>query len=149
MRIKIAVILASFMAIGAAYAHSGATGVVKERMDNMKALAGQMKVLGTMMKGEEAFDTDVAKQAADILQDHAAHVTKLFEERNMDHPSEALPLIWDDWDGFAELANRMTKDSASLGTLIASGAALDDLRPAFGKVAKSCQDCHQKYRLKK
>ena len=149
MRIKIAVILAGFLGVGAAFAHSGATGVVKERMDNMKAIAGQMKVLGTMMKGATAFDSEVAKQSANALENHASHVTKLFKERNMDHPSEALPLVWDDWEGFSELANRMTQDSTELSTLIASGAELDALRPAFGKVAKSCQDCHQKYRVKK
>ena len=149
MRMKIVAIFGCILIVGSAFAHSGASGIVKERMDNMKAIAGQMKVLGDMMKGEATFDDQVAKQATEALLGHASHVAKVFEKRNLDHPTEALPLIWEDWEGFTAIAAEMERDVARLNDVIASQAGLAPLKPVFNKIAASCRDCHEKYRIRK
>ena len=118
MRMKIVAIFGCILIVGSAFAHSGASGIVKERMDNMKAIAGQMKVLGDMMKGEATFDHQAAKQATEALLEHASHVAKVFERRNLDHPTEALPLIWEDWEGFTAIAAEMERDVARLNDVI-------------------------------
>ena len=149
MRMKIVAIFGCILIVGSAFAHSGASGIVKERMDNMKAIAGQMKVLGDMMKGEATFDDQVAKQATEALLGHASHVAKVFEKRNLDHPTEALPLIWEDWEGFTAIAAEMERDVARLNDVIASQAGLTPLKPVFNKIAASCRNCHEKYRIRK
>ena len=149
MRMKIVAIFGCILIVGSAFAHSGASGIVKERMDNMKAIAGQMKVLGDMMKGEATFDHQAAKQATEALLEHASHVAKVFEKRNLDHPTEALPLIWEDWEGFTAIAAEMERDVARLNDVIASQAGLAPLKPVFNKIAASCRSCHEKYRIRK
>ena len=42
-------------------AHTGATGVVKERMDLMKALGGAMKQLNAMFANEKPYDREQVK----------------------------------------------------------------------------------------
>ena len=60
-------------------AHTGATGVVKERMELMKSVGAAMKVLAKMFKGEEAYDPDAVRKAATQIQGHGGQaITKLF-----------------------------------------------------------------------
>lgn len=92
----------------AALAHSGATGVVKQRMDNMDVLKAQMKALRPMMQGKAAYDPASVRQAARTIAAHAGEtLTTLFPEGSLDHPSEALPAIWDDWARFSGLAAQL------------------------------------------
>ena len=51
----------------AALAHSGATGVMKERMDAMGEMGDEMKRLAPMMRGQTAYDPDVVRSAADTM----------------------------------------------------------------------------------
>ncbi|MCR9111365.1 MAG: cytochrome c [Rhodobacteraceae bacterium] len=92
----------------AALAHSGATGVVKERMDAMGELSEAMKLLTPMMRGQAEYNPDAVRRAADTMIDHAgSDMTELFPEGSNDMPSEALDVIWEDWEEFAALAEAL------------------------------------------
>lgn len=92
----------------AAIAHGGATGIVKERMESMKAMGKVMKSTSAMFKGETAYDADAVKAAAEIIKSHSGDaLTKLFPKGSDHKPSEALPEIWTDWDQFQALAKRL------------------------------------------
>ena len=65
---------------GTAFAHSGATGIVRQRMDLMGEIADRMKELGAMIRGRENFDPEVAGSAADALAGHAGKMLSLFPE---------------------------------------------------------------------
>ena len=82
-------------------AHESAIGAVKRRMDAMENIAGRMKILGGMMKKQTDFDPTAAANAAEIIADHAPRMPGLFPEGSDKHPSEALPIIWTDWTGWA------------------------------------------------
>ena len=43
------------LASGTVYAHRGATGIVKKRMDVMVSLGSAMKALTAMMRGKQAY----------------------------------------------------------------------------------------------
>lgn len=88
----------------AALAHSGASGIVKNRMDMMRDIAAQMKQIGAIIKGEAAFDAASVRSAANRVAVHAGEMPKLFPERSTEAPSEALPSIWRDWGSFSDLA---------------------------------------------
>ena len=49
-----ALVLVLVLASGTVYAHRGATGIVKKRMDAMTALGSAMKALTAMMRGKQA-----------------------------------------------------------------------------------------------
>ncbi|MDF1718670.1 MAG: cytochrome c [Antarcticimicrobium sp.] len=99
--------LASLLSV-AALAHSGATGVVKDRMGAMKEMKEAVKSVAPMMSGTAAYDADAVRRAADTFRRHSgAALTGDFPAGSTEAPSEALPAIWQDWDRFAELAETL------------------------------------------
>ena len=134
---------------GTAFAHSGATGVVKTRMDAMSEIAKSMKAIGAMMKGQVQFDAKVAETGALGIAKHADHIPKLFPEGSNKKPSEALPAIWKDWDRFTEIAADMGTKSRALATASAQAERIEAIRAPFGALAKTCKACHSDFRLAK
>ncbi|MEM7523177.1 MAG: cytochrome c [Pseudomonadota bacterium] len=156
----------------AAFAHKGATGVVKERMGQMGMIAKSMKTIGGMMKGEAAYDAVVVRAEAAMIASHGGEtLTKLFPEGSIKHPSEAIPTIWTEWERFEAIAMDLSRYATALsdgagyqrgaaggglssGGLTSSGSGDADLASMspddlFMKVAGTCSACHQDFRQKK
>ena len=131
---------------GLALAHSGATGLVKERMDAMKDIAARMKQIGAMMKGEQAYSADAAASAAAIIVEHAARMPSLFPDGSNDHPSEALAVIWSDWDRFTDSAEELTITATTLRDTAAGATSVEEIRLQFAAVGKTCSGCHEGFR---
>lgn len=122
-------------------AHTGATGIVKKRMDAMKDVGAVMKELGSMARGISDFDrTTVARRAGD-LKAHAANIPALFPEGSH-HKSEALPYIWEDFEGFSKIASDLETAAATLSTVNDVTA----LPGALGAAGRTCKSCHSDYR---
>lgn len=101
------------------FAHGGATGVVKERMDLMDSLQNAMKNLKSLFRGKEEYDVKKVKQNALAIRDGAGkHMTKLFPEGSLKMPSEATPEIWTQWEEFQRLADNLER----LGQALHDGA---------------------------
>lgn len=137
------------VAAGAAAAHQGASGVVRTRMEMMKAIAGEMKVVGEMVRGRSTFDPALADAAAGRIARYAKAIPTHFPEGSVSGPSEALPAIWEDWDHFSGLAERLGTNADALGGAAAQADAGADLVPAFRDVAATCKACHERYRVKR
>lgn len=98
-----------------ALAHSGATGIVKERMDAMSVLSKAVKQVAPMMSGETAYDADTVRHAAETIGTHAGDsMTRLFPEGSTGMPSVAKDAIWDDWESFAGLAEELHRYAEGL-----------------------------------
>lgn len=134
---------------GFAFAHEGADGMVKERMDMMGEIGKGMKVIGEMIKGNVEFDPATAKAAALEIYGHATHMPDMFPEGSTEKPSEALPAIWENWEEFVALSDKLKVDAKQLGELSGTSASVDEIKTQFGLVGKSCGSCHEKFRLKK
>lgn len=92
----------------AAIAHGGATGVIKERMDAMVDMKDSMKTVSDMFKGKTPYDAEQVKAAADVIKGHSGEaLTSLFPQGSLQHPSEAKAIIWEEWERFSGLANRL------------------------------------------
>lgn len=109
MKIIIAMSVCVLLTISAlVFAHGGATGVVKERMDRMVNLKDAMKSLKPIYQGKKDYDVDIVKQNALIIRNNAgAHMTKYFPEGSLEMPSEALPEIWTEWETFQALSSEL------------------------------------------
>jgi len=129
-----------------AFAHSGAKGVVKDRMDLMKDIAGQMKIVAGMIKGEAQFDAGVVSRAAMAIASHADEIPQYFPEGSLEVPSEALPDIWKDWDTFLELTDDFQEKAIALSESALSAADAAAMRPQFLELGKTCSSCHQEFR---
>ncbi len=92
-------LVAALLTATTALAHQGVQNrAVLARMNGMSAIAENIKVLGNMAKGKVAFDQKAARVALQRMADHAAEAPELFEAREDDPKSEALPAIWEDFD---------------------------------------------------
>jgi cytochrome c556 len=132
----------------AVWAHSGATGVVKERMDMMKELGDNMKALKSLVRNRTDFDAEKVAELAYGIQEVSNHVVNKFPEGSNDSPSEALPAIWEDWDRFAGLIDQMNAEAARLGEVAGDGDQSGVIRQ-FASLGKTCRSCHTDFRKKK
>ena len=131
-----------------AWAHSGATGVVKTRMDHMDEIAASMKAIHRMVRGRVPLDADqVARHADRLANSGGENLTSHFPEGSISGPSEALPVIWEDWETFRELAVRLEREAAQLARIAAADpAGLSTLADPFRAVARTCHTCHEAFR---
>lgn len=104
---------------GAVFAHSGATGIVKQRMDGMVALRDAVREVTPIMRGQVDYDADAVMDFARVVQEHAGEaMTELFPEGSGGMPSEARDTVWSDWEDFEKLA----MDLEVLGQALESSA---------------------------
>jgi len=143
-----AVLVMGLVATGSlALAHSGATGIVKERMDGMGTLAASMKSLVGLHKGG-AVDAESVGRIARAMKAHSGRaLTRRFPEGSMPPVSEASPEIWRDWARFVALsdalfaaADRLETEATSPGLDL--GAHIEDL-------GATCSGCHKVFRIEK
>lgn len=138
-------ILALLSCATALMAHEGVKDPdVKARMHLMMQVKDAMGTLGKMANGSLAFDASQAMQAQSDLAGYAADIPAKFESAASDAKSEALPVIWTDWDGFTKKADAMQLAFAAL-----DASTLDTLRAGLGTAGGTCKDCHKGFREKK
>ena len=140
---SIAFTIATLGGFGAALAHSGATGIVKERMDMFKRSQKNLKAIKSHIRGE---DYSSIAQLADEIREWAVKMPEYFPEGSNIKPSEASPKIWEDFSGFKRAA---MKNETATKKLISAAEAEDQTAvvEAFKAVASSCKSCHQSYKL--
>lgn len=116
---------------------------VQARMDLMKTIGAQTKILGNMAKGTTAFDAAAAQAAATTMAEAAAEIPAKFEPQEDDPASEAKPIIWDQWDDFtAKAMDLETAASAAAGSITDQAS----IGPAMGQIGAACKACHSVYR---
>ena len=141
MKKTFAAILALGLATAVPLAHAGShADPVNDRMQLMKTVGAQTKILGTIAKGE--FDGAAVQAAAATLAEAAAMIPAKFESNAMNAESEALPLIWENFEDFTA-KGMMLEAGAKLAMAATDGASLG---AAMGQIGGSCKACHADYR---
>ena len=131
----------------AAIAHEDASGVIKKRMDGMKAIGQQVKIMVPMMKGALPYDPAKVAESASIIENHAGeNFTSLFPEGSDEKPSEAHSDIWTDWSKFSDLATELQTSANALKTVAASNGSEDAFKGALGTMLRTCKSCHTDFR---
>lgn len=132
----------------AVFAHSGATGVVKERMELFKAMGKGMKPIVAMMKGKQTFDSQEVTNFSELVVRHSAQLPHKFPEGSLKDPSEARPSVWQDNKRFVGLFTQLSDEAK----VLASKAAANDESAVYKQlkvVGKACKQCHKDFREKK
>lgn len=148
----ILIAISSLLIAGSVYSHSGAKGIVKERMVAMKDMGDKSKIVADMFKGKAEFDRSALVDAADAFVMHGSEMTELFpdtEDSRTGSKTEALPKIWDQWDDFNSLIAEFVTRSEALQLTVASTEDPSELKKAFFQTTKSCSSCHKGYRKPK
>ena len=141
------------LAAATAFAHGGATGIVKERMDQMSAISKAMKAIGAMLKGAEPFDSArVGVLASEIGQMGGDRLTGKFPANSLHAPTEARPEIWTDWEDFQSKAFEMKTAAEALAKSAGHPRSDSDPRSPdvlFRALGTTCKTCHESFRIKK
>ena len=149
-----------------ALSHSGATGIVKERMDGMKTMTDGLKQLVPMIKKEVPYDPQAVREVAALLQTHAGqNMLDLFPEGSLQTPTEARPEIWTNWDDFSRQAMRLSVMAQGLALSADTGLSAPGPTTVTGlttpqeigalpvpvvlnAIGENCLACHTDYRTK-
>lgn len=141
---RLAMALALAAMGSAALAHSGVKDDdVKARMAVMMDIGKQMKLIGSMAKGQAAFDAEAANAALAEIADHSAQIAPSFTPQADDPKSEALPVIWQAFEEFETLASETESLAQDLSGTVKTQA---DLAPVLGQLGGSCKACHKVFR---
>jgi cytochrome c556 len=82
---------------------------------------------------------------ADGLANGASELRYLFPEGSAVDDSEALPVIWEEPDDFAEAVEKAEQATAAFRESVASGDT-DAIQSAFREVGMACRGCHDRFR---
>ncbi len=149
---KKALVLATLGAIALSttvLAHKGATGVVKQRMMAMTAIADEIKLVASMLRGKQAFDTKTISSGAAIIQSHAQKLTALFPAGSLDKPTTATPAIWEKPEEFTRLTEALAFHANALAESANSTNSAKGIRQDFIALTGTCKSCHEQFRVKK
>ena len=151
MRATLGIALATTLsaAVISAYAHSGASGVVMERMELMKSIQGHMKVVGEMLQGKRDFAAEAVKTAGKTIAGQADEIPHKFPEGSIEGPSEATQSIWEDWDTFIRLSEELKVKALAMADAAENATDVSAIRTHFAAIGKTCSACHQDFRREK
>ena len=83
----------------------------------------------------------------DALAALGTQIKVLFPAGTETGDTDALPLIWQEQEKFAQLLKASEKSTAELRTAVAAGDKAATMQ-AFKAVGESCKGCHDRYREK-
>ena len=126
-----------------AFAHEGATGIVKERMDSFKASQMALKQILVASKSK---DFESILPLANQIKNWAKIMPTKFPSGSGGPPSEADPAIWMDFEGFKSAAKKNFEAARFLEVTALNGDAQATAK-AIKQLAGTCKSCHQSYRL--
>jgi len=136
------VVTLSLTAFSQLYAHTGATGVVKERMENFKQSKASMKAIKSALR---AGDFDTISAEASSINIWANNLVDHFPDGSNPPPSEALGRIWEEFEQFKDRAGAQVDASSQL-LVAAENRDIDGSTESFSELAQTCKACHDDYR---
>ncbi|MEP4195117.1 MAG: cytochrome c [Aliishimia sp.] len=127
---------------GAALAHQGVQNPgVMARMETMSVSKKAMNLMADMASGARRFDAEQAQTALVELTAALEEVPERFKEPHEDPKTEALPIIWQQYDDFLALNTAAIKAVAKIDP-----ASRAQLQATLTPAGVSCLDCHKTYR---
>ena len=125
-------------------AHTGVKNEdVMKRMNLMKSMAENTKIIGEMLKKKIPFDLEQAKNSLIEISNLSKSTPSVFKKMAMDPKSESKIIIWEEFDNFRNLSNKLADNTLSAAENL---SGFEDLKPALMRTASGCKECHTIYR---
>ena len=125
-------------------AHTGVKNEdVMKRMNLMKSMAENTKIIGEMLKKKIPFDLERAKNSLIEVSNLSKSTPSVFEKMAMDPKSESKIIIWEEFDNFRDLSNNLADKTLSAAENL---SGFEDLKPTLMTTASGCKECHTRYR---
>jgi len=121
-----------------------AEDAIKYRQGVFTAFRWHFGAMGAMVRGKMEYDAQQFAHHATQL----AALTRMPREGFIDGSdfgdTAAKAELWENLDDVNARFDKLISDADAL--LAVTGGSLDDVRPAFGAVAKNCKGCHDNYK---
>jgi cytochrome c556 len=145
--VGLAVLVGFSVLIGAAAAQfARPQDAIKYRKSVMFIISQHFSRLGAMVKGAQTYDQDTFADNASIVETLSALPWEAFLAAGSDRGDTTMKSsVLKNPAEFKDIAQNFRREIGSLARA-ANGGDLDAVRPQFGVVAKSCKDCHSKFR---
>ena len=114
-----------------------------KRMNLMKSMAENTKIIGEMLKKKIPFDLEQAKNSLIEISNLSKSTPSVFKKMAMDPKSESKIIIWEEFDNFRDLSNKLADNTLSAAENL---SGFEDLKPALMTAASGCKECHTRYR---
>lgn len=141
------IVLVGLLLIGCAGLRGGAApDPIDERQAMMQQMAAEAQDITEAFNiGAEGFDVAVIARAAQQMAASAHQIPALFPPGSTGPQSRALPLIWQRWSSFEQIAKELEQSAFSLSQAASAG---DDetLDEKSLKVFSHCKACHDQFR---
>ena len=120
---------------------------VEYRQGAFTAMAWHFKKMGAMIQGRTAYDAAEFKSRAEAVYVLAQLPAEGFNPvtKETELPNRVKPEVWYQIERFDELMQGLIKTTAELAAE-AGAEDKDDLRAAYGSVARQCKNCHDRFR---
>lgn len=114
----------------------------------VEARQAAMKQDGGILRGAAGLTGDEAVAAARTLLQNFTNFPALFPEGSITDKSNALPIIWENFDDFSAI---FAKDAATSQAMLVAAQTGDTAgyTAAVKAIGASCGECHQTYRKPK
>jgi cytochrome c556 len=132
---------------GTSQAEVATDDYVTYRQSVFNLMGWHFKQMGAMVQGRTDYDAAEFKQRAEAVAALAQMPAEGFipETRGTQFPHHVKPEVWYQTERFNELMQGLVVSTTELAKQ-AGAEDKDDLRAAFGKVARQCKSCHDRYR---
>jgi len=138
--------VAAILVASATSAVIAQTDPIKERMKLMKENNDNAKIVVAMIRGQAPFDAAKVDAAFAQWAETAQKLPGLFPDNSKTgEKTRAAPKIWEtkaDFDAKAAAFGKAVAENRDKAK-----ASLDGLKLALGAVGKTCDNCHEDYRL--
>jgi cytochrome c556 len=125
-----------------------ATSATATRQGLFKLLGHNMGQISGMARGTVEFDAAIAERNANRIAMLAPMIPELFERdtRQFNVTTEALPIIWEQKDEFAEKARNLIAAAETFAE-VARGGDQRAITAAIRPFGAACGNCHQTFRV--
>jgi len=124
-------------------------GPIRDRHELMEAQGQEAENINTALNDSPmGVNTGVIQREAQMISDSAHRIPSLFPKGSTDPNSRALPVIWEKWDQFEQLAKQLQHDAESLSNAAGSGQN-EQLQGKVQKMMGTCKSCHDQFRKPK
>jgi len=122
---------------------------VKARKGVLQTMAWHFGPLVAMARGDLDYDAERAARHAEMLEGLPQYLPELFIEASSTaerNDTRALPVIWEDFDGFVEKYEALIGEIETLVAVAGDGHGA--LAPQVVATGEACGACHDTYRAR-
>ena len=111
VRILLLMLPVAMVGVRFVWAHEGATGITKQRMDAMESMARAIKAIRRSLEGNR--DSAAIQIEAGRIREMAVRIPEWFPPGSDAKPTDALPAVWQRWTDFRRELPSLSKRALS------------------------------------